>query len=663
MEIKANEIDKIKNERVFSFSNINNAYKYLYYSKGSTFEILITKDIIIKRNLLRIIIMHGAKVKIKIKKRNLKYLLSYILISFLLFKYKKKYDTVIFKPKLFKGELEGKEIYILNNFIINEIDWEYKGKNVNATSDLNKINFNYKTIPLNEPILIAENERLFNSNSNKFNYIVYKNNIKIKNFKPCLYIYNIKKDNNYIYLYVFYQGYEHINGKPEILSNVQYSNLVNDDYKYYSKNSASFWKNFRVIKLNKSTNEEIMLQFKYRDQIMKIHFSRNMSNNLIINDLYVNLYKNKLFIKEDIRKYKDMYYKYIERLQNKNKTKEIYLFQDRIDRADDNAEKLYEYYKNNSNKEIYFILDKKSKCWNRLKEKGYNLVDFKSKKHKKLFLLSNKIISSHAAKRIYDPFYPSKKYTNLEKSKFIFLQHGIIMGYHNGFLDRVNNPNLDLFISSTKEEKKIIEKFSNYNIVKVTGLARFDNYQNSKTGRTVIYAPSWNVKYKKNLSNSKYVKEIQKVLNSEIINKNLKDNDLNLEVILHPEFIQYNIKFINNYKYKILKQDDFLYSKKLSECRFLITDYSSLFFDVLYQKKNVILHKPYKLHHKNNTLKGYEESVYKSNSISELEECITQLASEKFLMGQNKIKNIKKFFTYTDYNNCKRNYKEIERLK
>ena len=78
--------------------------------------------------------------------------------------------------------------------------------------------------------------------------------------------------------------------------------------------------------------------------------------------------------------------------------RKYYLFNDRIMYGDDNAEELFRYVnskKENIAKRSYFVLDAASKAKNRISKLG-KVVTYGSNKHKKMFINSKMVISSHS---------------------------------------------------------------------------------------------------------------------------------------------------------------------------------------------------------------------------------------------------------------------------
>ncbi|WOO87977.1 CDP-glycerol glycerophosphotransferase family protein [Mollicutes bacterium LVI A0039] len=647
------------NNDTLNFQSLIVAYRYLYYAKNNKFEIMITRDMLSERNLLRTLIMHGAQVKLYRKTSSLKFIVAHLFLLLYVAHAKYVLPKVTFCPALEKVKGNRKPLYILDGYYINNFQWDYSCDNVHATYSTEGLPFEYSIKESNSEIDWITDNQLINANAETFKYCICEDKIYKSFFRPKAYIYSAEPFDGGVIISIFLQGYEHTKEKFVIESSSEYEVLANDDWQYYSKRAAYFKDNFIKLKMY---SVDASVKFKYVGQETQILFTRNITANTIIADLYFQNHAESFSFSSEIEQFKNDFYQQIE-LKQKECQKEIYLFHDRQDVADDNAEALYKYYMENTDKQIYFAVAKGTPSWHRLEQLGFNLVDFGSKKHKEIYLLASKLITSHAARRIYDPFFPNREYVNLEKFKFVFLQHGIIMGSHHGFLDKVNNK-IDLLVTSTDEESELVKSFSGFTNVPAVGLARYDNYKNTdeKTGKFITYAPSWNVNYKMDLENSVYVREIEHVLNSEKIHKLLLDAKIDLYLIFHPEFIKENIKLNNPFNYKILKSDEILYSEVLSETIGLITDYSSLFFDVLYQNKFVVHHQPYELHHENDELSGYQDAIFESFNIEELEAIFTSLASKGFKNDDEKNKVIRKFFKYYDNKQCQRTYLEIEKL-
>ncbi len=644
------------------FDDLNMANKFRYYYPTNKIEVMLKRCDIKRRHQIRALIRRKPDVKF-IWPKSILGKIAFMLIVFL-------YQTTFYwfrqkeKPThIIVGNLNGKNIYILENKVIN--GYSYSG--VQNTTHYWQ---HESDIPFDDYELFEHDIKVYNRDLDpeaiwypeEYDYVIEEEVFKKIGFKPLVYVYNVEINDEETIIDVMYQNYMHLKNSPVIEASVEYEVLDNEiDAKYYSKTSLPYAENFKRIKFK--TTDEVKFNFYYNDIYMNIMLVRKVFNKVLINDYRLKASRVSLYI-EKINPMTDLLKReqnFVE-IQSKLSEKPIYLFQDRPNKADDNAESLYRYYMNNNpGYELYYALDAESACYERLAQEGFNLVDFGSDLHKEIYLRCDKLITSHAARRIYDPFYPQKLHRSFEKFKFIFLQHGMIMGNHHGFLDYINNQ-IDLFVTSSFEEQELVKNFSGYNNVVLTGLPRFDNYKDNQLGDYIIYAPSWNTLYADDLEHSPYVKEIEKVINDERLVNVLAKKDIKVKLILHPEFISLDVPIKNDYGVIICQADTFNYKEELRNCLGLITDYSSLFFDVLYQGKFVIHHQPYELHHDNDQITTFIDSIDKTYNIKELESCFSELDKRKYRMSDKQLKNLEKVFVNRDSENCKRNMIEIEKI-
>lgn len=299
------------------------------------------------------------------------------------------------------------------------------------------------------------------------------------------------------------------------------------DRKYIGKLFNKLF-NFEIkVPLEKIENSKSNLRVRFKDINLYLNFvfmdSVNLSfesnyflkdnyllkfedNQFIINNFEFSLFEN--YEKENIKKLESLdsnialdniielrktYLSNFNGFNNKN----IYLFMDRQEKADDNAEILYKYAINqedNINK--YFVISEESSDYDRLELElsgsDSNIIPFGSNKHKLLYLFANKIISFHPDDEILNPFYgENNKYIagllTLEK---YFIQHGIILHDISSWLKRYEK-HLSLFLTTSKREyNSIFEYDYNYDkdTVQLLGLPRFDALKNEDKKTNCDYA-------------------------------------------------------------------------------------------------------------------------------------------------------------------------------
>jgi glycosyltransferase involved in cell wall biosynthesis len=172
---------------------------------------------------------------------------------------------------------------------------------------------------------------------------------------------------------------------------------------------------------------------------------------------------------------------------------------DRLHNADDNAERLFRYLrKNRRDINAWFVLEKGTPDWQRLRDDGYKrVVPHGSLRWELLMLNCEQLISSHADVEVTHP--PAIMKLQPEPWRFTFLQHGVIKDDLSRWLNRKS---IDVFITSTPaEHESIVGDETTYVFttreVKMTGLPRFDRLRElgAQVGadeRTyILVCPTW----------------------------------------------------------------------------------------------------------------------------------------------------------------------------
>ncbi|EHL8434127.1 CDP-glycerol glycerophosphotransferase family protein, partial [Campylobacter coli] len=353
----------------------------------------------------------------------------------------------------------------------------------------------------------------------------------------------------------------------------------------------------------------------------------------------------------------------------------IWLLMDRDYEADDNAEHLYRYImQNHPEQEIVFALRKESLDWERLEKEGFNLVEFGSLEFERIIKKASKVISSHA------DGYLTRYITS--KQQFIFIQHGVIP---NDLSKWLNSKKIDLFVTSTKAEyKSIANDYNRYKFGKkevvLTGLARHDALlkNNQCNARQIIIMPTWRANIvgvalgsskrglQSDFTQSEYFQKWNLLLNSNILQKLCEKYDYTIVFNPHPNIIPY-LKDFNIPSYvKIANHNESL-QELFCNSSLMITDYSSVAFEMAYLNKPVIY---YQFDHEeffnSHTLqKGYFD--YKKDGFGPVVEDEESLLKELENLLQNDCNpfgiykdNIDSTFAFKDGKCCERIYKVIK---
>lgn len=358
----------------------------------------------------------------------------------------------------------------------------------------------------------------------------------------------------------------------------------------------------------------------------------------------------------------------------------VNLFLDRIDKADDNAEVLYAYFKSKNNAKNYFILTADSKDRDRLKKNKYNIVDYKSDKHFDLLYTADNLISSHADRFIYNPFPDvNEYYRDLKTFNYSFLQHGIIKDDMSSWLKRTDK-NFSLFVTSAEDEyNSIVDGNYQYNeeSVILSGLPRYDNLElhdqrNSK--KIILIAPTWRkgivngfdtklngIPHSDTFKNSDFFIRWNGLLSNPELLQYASDKGYQLIFLPHPAIRQQLSDFSLPPEVRVAKFND-RYTDLINAADLLITDFSSIFFDMAYRMKPVIY---YHFDAGNwDNINGYFD--YKMDGFGSVIEKEDALVTKLKKIVENNCelegiyrKRIINFFGYHDNQNSQRVYEAI----
>ena len=353
------------------------------------------------------------------------------------------------------------------------------------------------------------------------------------------------------------------------------------------------------------------------------------------------------------------------------RNKKIWMFMDRRDSADDNAEHLYKYCADiEDGVDKYFTLSKDSKDFNRLSSSLNNIVPFYSIKQRLLYLFSDKIISSHPDEFILNPFWGKnvKLYSGLINSKKIFLQHGITKDNISLWL-RKYDKNLDMLVTvSEREAQSFLDYEYNYDesIIKVLGFPRFDNLEDNSDKKQILIMPTW----RRSIDNQKdeqiisslYFQKMNSLFSNKRLSKIAKEYNYDIIIKPHPKIIEIIDLFdINEYLHVDMTSS---YQELFNNSSLLVTDYSSVSFDFAYIKKPVIYYQYADDYHFQETFFDYETMGF-GEVIDDEDELINQI-DEYFNNGcqmKDKYKKrVDNFYKFKDKNNCKRVYRNIKEL-
>ena len=368
-------------------------------------------------------------------------------------------------------------------------------------------------------------------------------------------------------------------------------------------------------------------------------------------------------------------------LQSKCSEKVVNVFGDRPDKADDNAEVFYEYVaQEHPEWANFFVLSKESEDWDRLENAGFNLVEYGSEHHEELLIQAQNLISSHASLEVLRPF--SKNFGYLRDAyhfNFIFLQHGVTKHDLSLWLRKIEKDIRLLMTVGEPEKAGFLDYGYEYSAqeIRVTGFPRFDRLHtgisSSKTKGNILIAPTWrNEVWNTNDSldtktqkvrATAFFKEWQTLLLSQNLEK-LARQGHTISFLLHPlmrdiedgfELPQY----IEGIPYETR------YVEILQKADMLVTDFSSIYFDIAYQSKPSIFFQ-FDAGNKNNK-EGYFDFERDGfgpvfGTVDEVQAAISAVAENGFQLDEPYRTRAQRFFSFLDSNNSARVDRELSSL-
>ena len=361
--------------------------------------------------------------------------------------------------------------------------------------------------------------------------------------------------------------------------------------------------------------------------------------------------------------------------------KPIWLFADRFDRADDNAEALYSYVVKNASDQVMpiFIINKKSPDYGRVKQFGGKVLAAGGWWHKLAYLLSECVCSSQADEWMIRPFreFSALYQDQIYNKKFIFLQHGITQNDVSNLLNKYNK-NISLFVTASRDEYKSIIEYPYYytkDEVKLTGFPRFDRLSN-ECEKVISIMPTWRSylvgsvdqstgkrTLKAGFSDSTFYDMYQSLLSNPLLFDAAERNGYRICLVMHPNMTAAISQFAPDSRLQILPSDT-SYREVFSKSALIVTDYSSVAFDFAYLRKPVVyfqkdyeeffsgahtLNKGYFDYSKN----GFGEQVF---DIETLIKVINEYIRSDCKIKEKYLRRIDSTFPFSDRSNSERVY-------
>ena len=229
-------------------------------------------------------------------------------------------------------------------------------------------------------------------------------------------------------------------------------------------------------------------------------------------------------------------------------------------------------------------------------ENTYKINDEFLEKHLNLILKLRQVLSSVGV----DINFINNIFYNIDYITYICIGHGVSYFkpylyeeyYGHSNFDKLLIPNSDKFISVAIKNGWKDENLIKYNLPK---WEKYDSLKNKDNilVKSIFIMFTWREIKPFGKPSELYFKNILKILKNELLINNLFSHNITLYFSLHHQVFKYKKKFKS---LKYMKHINFIDENNIGDClsktSLIVTDYSSIIFDMIYQRKPYIIYIP-----------------------------------------------------------------------
>ncbi len=361
-----------------------------------------------------------------------------------------------------------------------------------------------------------------------------------------------------------------------------------------------------------------------------------------------------------------------------NKYKDSWLVCENSNEARDNGYHFFKYMCSEHPEQLcIYAISKKSQDWKKIDAIG-NVVDYGSVKHWLLYFTTRYNISSQKGGKPNAALCSFFELNGLFKPQNVFLQHGITKDKNDWLMsDRCR---FKYFITAMVSEDRFVKSAFgyDYNVVKFTGFPRFDNLHDyNKKYNRILVMPTWrkwlrlrsekNEELGEDFKTSGFMRNWMELLNSDRMSELIEKH--NLEIIFYPHRdMQAHMKdfSVQNKNIVVASAQTHDVQELMKSAEMMITDYSSVYFDMFYMKKPVIFfqfdEEEFRAHHYEEGWFDYHNNPFGESykSSHEVLDALEKLIENNYEVSDDFLEAHKKEFKYYDKDNSKRVYQLLK---
>lgn len=355
--------------------------------------------------------------------------------------------------------------------------------------------------------------------------------------------------------------------------------------------------------------------------------------------------------------------------KRKHVDKNLWLISERGYDAQDNGYHLYKYILDHLELGItpVYLINEDSPDYNKIEALGGQICEPQTKKHYELMYQAGALISTHTFG--YTP--DMTIYHNLAKHGLfhpkgvsVFLQHGVTDKDEPWTYRENYKP--DVFVVATDFEKRAMNYIYHQprDVVADVGFCRYDNLAKSgKPKKQILVMPTWR-EWLRDLDDmeflqTQYAQRWRTMLFDKKFIYNLSKKGYKLIFYMHPELQKY-IELFSHDGIEIAKDN---LQQLMMESELLVTDYSSVYFDMAYMNRNIVFwqfdRKRYATEHYKGLLVDHSNFGYLASDVDDLHRAILEGIGENHKTYGNIDKQ--DVFIHKDDKNCERTIDAIRK--
>lgn len=346
--------------------------------------------------------------------------------------------------------------------------------------------------------------------------------------------------------------------------------------------------------------------------------------------------------------------------------------------AQDNGYYFFKYCMENlpesERKRIFYVIDRNSRDLKNVEKYGKQIVYYMSFRHLLYTLSARLFVGSDSKKHLYiwrpKPNLISRR---MRKKDIHFLQHGVtaLKKVDNIFGANGSSPMTSITTTSKYEQQIMIDHFGySAEQAPVVGFTRWDVLEDksSPDEKIILVMPTWRAwleeKTDEDFLASDYFRNYMDMLADEPLTECLRSNNVKLIFFIHPKFKNFLSKFsASSDNIEFVQFGSRPLNEIMMHCSMLVTDYSSVCWDVYYMGKPVVFYQfDYDMYMENHgSYLDMEHELFgeRYTELPDLIDSIKRCIESGFAESEKAKEMRRQYFEYIDSDNSKRTYEYL----